>query len=112
MNHYNYEKIKDFVRYDKWTSGATDFVKMIKQIHNFSDEEMYFRTGFNFNQEKDTKIINMYSKHDAVVNREISMKYTEKYKGKTIIIDDIIYTIGHCSDMRASNIRILNYLLA
>ena len=112
MNHYNYEKIKDFVRYDKWTSGATDFVKMIKQIHNFSDEEMYFRTGFNFKQEKDTKIINMYSKYDAVVNREISMKYTEKNRGDIVIINDMIHAIGHCSDMRASHMRILKYLLS
>jgi hypothetical protein len=110
-NHYNYDKIKDFVRYDKVTNGATDFVKMIKQVHGFSDEEMYFRTGFNFDQEKDTKIINMYSKYDAIVNRDISMRYTEKYKGNFSITHDMSSTIGHCSDMWWSNIRILKYLL-
>lgn len=110
-NHYNYEEIKDFVRYDKLTNGASDFVKMIKQIHNFSDEEMYFRTGFNFDQEKDTKIINMYSKYDAIVNRDISMKYTEDNKKKFDVIHDTIDAIGHCSDMLSPNIRILKYLL-
>jgi len=110
-NHYNYDKIKDYVRYDKITNGATDFVKMIKQVHNFSDDEMYFRTGFNFDQEKDTIIINMYSKHDAIVNRDISMQYTEKNKGNINIIHDMSSTIGHCSDMWSPNIRILKYLL-
>jgi hypothetical protein len=110
-NHYNYEQIKDFVRYDKLTSSASDFVKMIKQIHNFSDEEMYFRTGFNFDQEKDTKIVNMYSKYDAIVNGDISMKYIEDNKKEFHVIHDIIATIGHCSDMWSPNIRILKYLL-
>jgi hypothetical protein len=110
-NHYNYDKIKEFVRYDKLTNGASDFVKMIKQIHQFSDEEMYFRTGFNFDQDKDTKIINMYSKYDAIVNRDISMKYTEKNKGSFTVIHDAIAAIGHCSDMWSPNIRILKYLL-
>lgn len=110
-NHYNYDKIKDFVRYDKLTSGASDFVKMIKQIHKFSDEEMYFRTGFNFDQENDTKIINMYSKYDAIVNRDISMKYIEENKGSFNIIHDMVSTIGHCSDMWSPNIRILKHLL-
>jgi hypothetical protein len=110
-NHYNYDKIKDFVKYDKLTNGASDFVKMIKQIHNFSDEEMYFRTGFNFDQEKDTKIINMYSKYDAIVNRDISMKYTEDNKKEFNVIHDTIVAIGHCSDMWSPNIRILRHLL-
>jgi hypothetical protein len=109
--HYNFDKIKEFVRYDKLTNGASDFVKMIKQIHNFSDEEMYFRTGFNFDQTKDTKIINMYSKYDAVVNRDVSMKYIEDNKKEVTLIYDIIPAIGHCSDMWSSNIRILKYLL-
>jgi hypothetical protein len=110
-NHYNYDKIKEFVRYDKLTNGASDFVKMIKQIHNFSDEEMYFRTGFNFDQDKDTKIINMYSKYDALVNRDISMKYTESNKKEFNVIHDTIAAIGHCSDMWSPNIRILKHLL-
>jgi len=110
-NHYNYDKIKEFVRYDKLTNGASDFVKMIKQIHQFSDKEMYFRTGFNFDQDKDTKIINMYSKYDALVNRDISMKYTEKNKGSFNVIHDSIHAIGHCSDMWSPNIRILKHLL-
>jgi hypothetical protein len=111
FKHYNFDKIKEFVRYDKLTNGASDFVKMIKQIHNFSDEEMYFRTGFNFDQTKDTKIINMYSKYDAVVNRDVSMKYIEDNKKEVTLIYDIIPAIGHCSDMWSSNIRILKYLL-
>jgi hypothetical protein len=110
-NHYNYEQIKDFVRYDKLTSSASDFVKMIKQIHNFSDEEMYFRTGFNFDQEKDTKIVNMHSKYDAIVNRDISMKYIEDNKKEFDVIHDTIAAIGHCSDMWSPNIRILKHLL-
>jgi hypothetical protein len=110
-NHYNYDKIKEFVKYDKLTNGASDFVKMIKQIHNFSDEEMYFRTGFNFDQEKDTKIVNMYSKYDAIINRDISMKYTEGNKKGFNVIHDTIAAIGHCSDMWSPNIRILRYLL-
>lgn len=110
-DHYNFDKIKDFVRYDKLTNGASDFVKMIKQIHNFSDEEMYFRTGFNFDQTNDTKIINMYSKYDAIVNRDVSMRYIEDNKKDITLIYDIIPAIGHCSDMWSSNIRILKYLL-
>lgn len=109
--HYNFDKIKEFVRYDKLTNGATDFVKMIKQIHNFSDEEMYFRTGFNFNQDKDTKIINMYSVNDPIVNRVVSMKYIEGNKKDFNVIHDIIPAISHCSDMWSPNIRILKYLL-
>ena len=110
-NHYNFDKIKDFVRYDKLTNGASDFIKMIKQIHNFSDEEMYFRTGFNFDQDKDTKIINMYSVNDPIVNREDCMKYIETNKCNLTVIHDVINEIGHCSDMGSSNIRILKYLL-
>ena len=110
-NHYNYEQIKEFVRYNKLTNGASDFIKMIKQIHNFSDEEIYFRTGFNFDQDKDNKIINMYSKFDVVVNRDISIKYIEKHKGCFTVIDDVIPAIGHCSDMWSLNLHILNHLL-
>jgi|LakMenE01Jun11ns_1017448.scaffolds.fasta_scaffold9881597_2 hypothetical protein len=110
-NHYNYDKIKDFVRYDKLTNGATDFIKMIKQIHNFSDEEMYFRTGFNFDQDKDTKIINMYSVNDPIINRLVSMKYIECNKKEFNVIHDTISAISHCSDMWSPNIRILKYLL-
>ena len=53
----------------------------------------------------------MYSKYDAVVNRDISMKYIEKNKGDLCIIHDMVSTIGHCSDMWSPNIRILKHLL-
>ena len=111
LNHYDYEKIKDFVRYDKIVNSASDFVRMIQQIHNFTDEELYFRTGFNFDQEKETKIINIYCKYDALVNREISMKYIETHRGENNVEHEMINAIGHCSYLHSSNIRILNYLL-
>lgn len=110
-NHYNFDNIKEFVRYDKLTNGASDFIKMIKQIHKFSDEEMYFRTGFNFDQDKDTKIFNMYSVNDPIVKRDVSMKYIENNKGNLTIIHEAIDAIGHCSDMWSPNIHIFKYLL-
>ena len=84
---------------------------MIKQIHKFSDEEMYFRTGFNFDQDKDTKIFNMYSVNDPIVKRDVSMKYIENNKGNLIVIHEAIDAIGHCSDMWSPNIHIFKYLL-
>ena len=110
VNHFNYDKIKDFVSYDSWTNGATDFVKMIKQIHSFTEEDMYFRTGFNFDQEPATKIINMRCEHDPLVNKKISMDYITKNKGDLEIQFDTKFAIGHCSDLIFSDLRIIKYI--
>ena len=53
----------------------------------------------------------MHSKYDAIVNRDISMKYIEGNKKEFDVIYDTIAAIGHCSDMWSPNIRILKHLL-
>lgn len=98
-NHYNYHKIKeDVVRY-KYLNGATDFINMIKRIHSFSDEEMRFVTGFNYSQDSDTPIINIYCKHDPFINEPINKNMIANTPHNFHIKNIYKNKIGHCSDL-------------
>lgn len=99
-NHYNYDEIKQFLKHDNWTDGATEFLQMIYKIHDLTDDEFYKLSGFNFNQDTETKIISIYCENDPIVNREISDTYIKKYSnGRKIIKDCKKGIIGHCSDV-------------
>ena len=56
-NHYDYNNIQSWL-----TSSVGDsisMVKLIKNIHGFTDEQMYNITGFNMNLNPNIKIINI-----------------------------------------------------
>ena len=108
INHYNYDEIKQFIRHDNWTDGAAEFLEMIFKIHNLTDDEFYNLSGFNFDQEKDTKIIEIYCENDPIVNREISDTYIKKNSNGFKIVSDCKKSIGHCSDMCSPNFDIIS----
>jgi len=101
-NHYNSSEIKQhLIKSNTGVNGAIELVDMIKKIHGFSHEEMYNITGFNIYQTNETKVINIWCKHDPFVNRKTHENYGIKIMDK---IQFIIYniekeTVGHCTDL-------------
>jgi predicted esterase len=109
INHYNYDEIKQFIKHDYWTDGAAEFLQMIFKIHNLTEDEFYKLSGFNFDQDNDTKVIEIYCENDPIVNREISNTYIKNNKSlETNIISDCKKSIGHCSDMWSPNFDIIS----
>jgi hypothetical protein len=108
-NHYNNDEIKQFIKHENWTDGAAEFLQMIFKIHDLTDDEFYNLSGFNFDQDKDTKIIEIYCENDPIVNRELSDTYIKNNKTiGTNIISDCKKSIGHCSDMWSPNFDIIS----
>lgn len=108
-NHYNYNEIKQFLKHVNWTDGAAEFLQIIFKIHDLTDDEFYKLSGFNFDQENDTRIIEIYCENDPIVNREISDKYIKNNKTiGTNIISDCKKSIGHCSDMWSPGFDIIS----
>ena len=107
--HYNYEDIKQYLigqMYDKNNNygGADELVAIIKNVHQFSDEELYFVTGFNFDQTPDTRVYNIYAKRDPCIDRDIHYEYVTKNQDKIGFYNEFIEkdVTGHCSDMAFS----------
>jgi predicted alpha/beta-fold hydrolase len=103
-NHYNYEDIKHHLKDKKWNSGSDEINQLIKDVHNCSHENFLKMTEFNFDQTKDTKVFNIYSRKDIFAIHEISDKFVEKNRDKISFFNKNIEknTIGHCSDMAFS----------
>ena len=111
LHHYNYEDIKHFVKHDKWSNGASDFLQMIFKIHNLTENEFYKLSGFNFEQDKEVKIIQIYCKYDPIVNRTITDAYIkDNIKSDTNMTHDCKKCIGHCSDMWSSGFDIISII--
>jgi len=107
--HYNYEDIKQYLigqMYDKNNnySGADELVAIIKNVHQFSYEELYFVTGFNFDQTPDTRVYNIYAKRDPCIDRDIHYEYVKQNQEKIGFYNEFIEkdVTGHCSDMAFS----------
>jgi hypothetical protein len=86
-------------------SGADELVAIIKNVHQFSDEELYFVTGFNFDQTPDTRVYNIYAKRDPCIDRDIHYEYVTKNQDKIGFYNEFIEkdVTGHCSDMAFSS---------
>lgn len=101
--HYNVNDIKNHLikNPNNVINGASEMVNMIKNIHNYTHEEMYNVTGFNLNQTNETKVINIWNTCDPFINRnkhdEFVSKNADKIKFPVINIKKEV--IGHCSDM-------------
>jgi hypothetical protein len=108
LKHYNYNEIKQFLKHDNWTDGAAEFLQIIFKIHNLTDDEFTILSGFNFDQDANTKIIEIYCENDPIVNREISDTYIKKYSNDFKIKSDCKKCIGHCSDMWSPNFDIIS----
>jgi hypothetical protein len=107
VKHYNYNEIKQFLKHDNWTDGAKEFLEMIFKIHNLTEDEFYQLSGFNFDQDANTKIISIYCEKDPIVNREISDAYIKKNSnGFKVVSECKKGIIGHCSDMWSSTFDI------
>lgn len=106
-NHYNVADIKQHLikNPNNVINGSIELVDMIKNIHNYSHEEMYNVTGFNFNQTSETNVINIWNTCDPFVNRnthdEFMLKCADKIKFPVINIKKEV--IGHCSDLITSH---------
>ena len=101
-NHYNYEEIKENLKRENYFNGSDELIDMIKRIHNFNDEDFYKLTGFNLDQEKDTKIINIYSDKDPFVNRFTHLSFLRKNRQQIDLLNITNINkdrIGHCTDM-------------
>lgn len=115
LDHYNYEEIKQYVKHEKWTDGSIKFLMMMFAIHNLTYKELYELSSFNFHQETETQIIQIYCKKDPIVNREICDKYIKEnmYKFKGKMKNDCKKCIGHCSDMWSPNfdaVSVVNHI--
>ncbi len=101
QRHYNYEEIKKWVNYDKWTNGYEELVSMIQHIHQFDDETFDLLTGFNYNLSEDVKVVNIYHEYDPLVVRKSHDVFYEKNKSRIVFQNHFICKkkIGHCSDM-------------
>jgi len=100
LNHYNYNDIKQHLNPGRWCSGSKDLLKLCYAVHNNYTEEKYRAlTGFNFNQDKETKIFEIYCEYDPVVDREISDNYIKQHSKEHRVIKISKKTIGHCSDV-------------
>jgi hypothetical protein len=110
LDHYNYEEIKQYVKHEKWTDGSIQFLMMMFAIHNLTYKELYELSSFNFHQEAETEIIQIYCKKDPIVNREICDTYIKEnmYKFKGKMINDCKKCIGHCSDMWSPNFDVVS----
>jgi len=109
LNHFNYEEIKSLVKHDKWTNGAADFLQMVLKIHNISYDELYEMSRFNFDQEKDTKVIQIYCEYDPVVIRTLTDAYIkDNIRADTNMTNDCKKCIGHCSDMWSPGFDIIS----
>uniref|UniRef100_A0A6C0HXX6 DUF676 domain-containing protein n=1 Tax=viral metagenome TaxID=1070528 RepID=A0A6C0HXX6_9ZZZZ len=104
-NHYNYADITQILNlYNNglWNcNGAYQLIDIIQKVHQFTDEEMYAVTGFNFNQTSNTKVINIFCKYDPFVNRDTHIKYVNRNLDKINfkLTNHNKDSIGHCSDM-------------
>lgn len=108
LNYHNYENIKEFVKYDKWNYGAVELIEMIKKIHKIDYKELDFISGFNFNQDKNTNLKNIYCYYDSIVNSEICKNYIKNNIKNVKMENFIIYEIGHCSNIQID--EIYNYI--
>ena len=108
LNYYNYENIKEIVKYKKWNSGAIELIEMIQKIHNIHYKELNYIAGFNFNQENNTKLKNIYCYYDAIVNKEVCKQYIKTNSKNKLMENFIIYEIGHCSNIQID--EIFNYI--
>ena len=108
LNYYNYENIKNFVKYDKWSCGASELIEMIKKIHKIDYKELDYLSGFNFHQDKNTNLKNIYCYYDSIVDSEICKKYIKNNIKNLKIQNFIIYEIGHCSNIQID--EIYNYI--
>ena len=112
LQHYNYDEIKDhvneYVKQDKWNNGATEFFQLIYKIHNLTQDEFYRLSGFNFDQDDKTQIIEIYCENDPIVDRQISDEYIKNNSKGKIIIRRCKKSIGHCSDMWSPGFNIIS----
>ncbi len=99
LNHYNYKDIKQHINSSKWTSGSRDLLNMCYAVHNYTEEKYREITGFNFDQDEETKIFEIYCEYDPVVDREMSDNYIRRHSKEHRVIKINKKTVGHCSDM-------------
>ena len=100
-NHYNYNDIKQHIVSHSYFDGARELVEIIKNVHRFTYEEMYFVTGFNIDQTVDTIVYNIYNTMDPFIDRDTHNRYFDKcavkIKFNNVFVEKNI--IGHTSDM-------------
>ncbi len=102
---YNYDDIKKHLSKNNtfmcWNCGATELFQMVRDIHDWDIDMFNYVIGFNFDQDINTKIINIKCKNDPVVNPMLNDEYIKKNvdfikMDITTIEKDVI---GHTSDM-------------
>lgn len=98
--------------------GATELVKLIKEIHGFSPDEMYRITGYPITTSHPLfgiTIINIYCEYDPFVYRYTHNKYVQSHHeafDNMNVINIKKLRIGHCSDMAFDTEYIKDIVLA
>jgi len=112
--HYNNDDIKNFFKINSWNYDSNELIKLIKNIHNWNDENFNKMTEFNFNQTKDTKVYNIYSRKDIFIVNDINDKFIEKNKDKINFFYKNIEknTIGHCTDIAFSTDYLVDIIIS
>jgi hypothetical protein len=115
--HYNYNDIKQHLcknnTYWKWNYGATELFKLVQKIENWDINQFNFFIAFNFDQDPNTKIVNIRCKNDPCINHKLNDEFIKKnlklikYDCLTTIEKNVI---GHTSDM-AFNSNYINAII-
>ena len=102
--YYNNDNIKNYLKENNWNYDSDKLIQLIKNIHNWDNDDFYKMTEFNFNQTCDTKVYNIYSRKDIYIIHDINEKIIEKNKNNINFFYKNIEknTIGHCTDIAFS----------
>lgn len=89
-----------------WNSGSPRMTKMVMDVEGWTFDEMYERTGFNFDLGADVSVYNIYSVNDPIVRWDLTRAYIGANDVRCSMKNVEKDTVGHCSDMAFST----NYL--
>lgn len=96
-NHYNAKEILPLLP-NKYP-GFENTLELIQKIHGFTRKELMFKTRFQFEQDSDVDIVNIYCKHDPIANRNLHESREDIQMNPSQILNIEKDIVGHCSDM-------------
>lgn len=85
-----------------WNSGSPRMTKMVMDVEGWTFDEMYERTGFNFDLGSDVSVYNIYSVNDPIVRWDLTLAYIDGCQVRCSLKNLEKNTVGHCSDMAFS----------
>jgi len=95
-NHYNADDIIPVL--PKKYRGFDNTLDLIQKIHGFTRGELMFKTQFQFDQAPDVDIVNIYCKHDPIIDRML-VRSRECGVNDSRMLNIEKDMVGHCTDM-------------